>query len=377
MILSYILIAGNIPLEPAVTKAPRSRIAVGGEVGFCESLYHQFKLAYPLDSRSTWIIPLEALAVPETSFQLDSSTVHMTYQIASPTHGRWDQTLGMSLLQVCKQLYIEGVEIFYGKNTFSFPHDFRIPTAATFLRDRPATSLCLIKSLELSLMDTETLPDIDNSTRYSGRHVLQCDYGFFDEFCGLLSSPGMQLRRLSLSIETSQLYLPGDVYPVLHALGLDDIKWTIAQANRATDVVEWVYPLLNITSLDHLSVFWMNEPHTRVVGRTVALMSQHMLRDRPSLGTNQISTAQDKIEIMYRAATNLPSKERDYAIVVYDPVNEGVTFRACDWDDSRTLLETADGCYVNNYMRPERPYVQEYLDVFNSCITCYCELNAT
>jgi hypothetical protein len=375
MILSCLLISGNIPLEPAVTKAPRSRIVVGGEVGFCESLYHRFKLTYPLDSRSTWTIPLEAMAVPDTSFQLDSSTVYMTYQIASPVHGRWDRNLGMPLLQVCKQLYNEGVEIFYGKNTFSFPLDFCIPTAATFLRDRPAT-MRLIKSLELSLRDTETLLGIENSTSYSGRHVLQCDYGFFAELCGLLSSPRMQLRQLSLSIETSRFYLPSDVYPVLRALGLDEIKWTTAQANRATDVVEWVHPLLNITSLDHLSIFWLNETHARVVGRTVALMARHMLRGRPRLGTNQNPLAQDEIEIIYRAATTLPSKEEDYAIVVYNSVSESVTCRACDiWDDGRTLPETAGGCHIHNCMPLERPFVQEYLDVFNACMTCYCELH--
>lgn len=378
IILSYILVTGTIPLEPAVTKAPRSRIAVGGEVGFCEALYQQYKLTYPLDSRSTWTIPLQDLAIPEEDFQLDSITIFMTYQYASSIDRRRKRNLGTSLLQVCKQIYVEGSEIFYGKNNFSFAHDFRIPTAAAFFRDRSATSLRLIKALELSLMDVEeSTPGAGDLNSYTGRHVLQCDYGYYTELCNLLSSPGMQLRKLSLTVETSRDYSFGDVYPVSRALDLDGLKWSNAHGNRATDIVDWVHPLLNIKTLDHLSVFWINQTHARIVGRTAALMAQHMIRSQPGRRESQNAFVQESIEILYRTAIlGLVSSPEGCAVVTYDPANEHVAHRNCAtaiWDDGHKLIR-GDREYATSKF--ERLIVREYLDAFHGCLTCYYELNS-
>ncbi|KAF2439568.1 hypothetical protein P171DRAFT_490260 [Karstenula rhodostoma CBS 690.94] len=373
MIYSYVLVSGTIALEGAVTRAPRSRITVGGEVGFCEALYQKYKLTYPLTSRSTWTIPLEDLAIPEASFQLDSSAVHITYQIRPSMHGRRGDSTSTSLLQVCKQIYSEAVEIFYSKNNFSFTGEYRIPTAVIFLRDRPAVSLHLIRSLELPISYVEDHPPSGVAPgRYSGRHVLHRDYGFYAELCGLLSSPKMDLRKLSLTVETDW------VNPLLDADGpalrrQENFKWLYSKKNRTPEIVEWVHPLLKINTLEKLSVYWINGLHTRIIGQTIALMAQSMLKIRSSLETNQTRPGQERIELLYRTVhRNHPPS---CAVVVFDPSDQSVSGRSCAiYDDGERLIEV-EGDDYNFDPRLERPVVQEYLDTCPVCLTCYCEVN--
>ncbi|KAF1966514.1 hypothetical protein BU23DRAFT_603442 [Bimuria novae-zelandiae CBS 107.79] len=123
----------------------------------------------------------------------------MTYQLAVSRSRHAGKKVDLSILHVCKQVYQESAEIFYGKNTFSFTSSFCIPTAATFLRDRPE-SLRFIKSLELRLLETEEEPE--GPREYIRSHVLWGRDGLYPELCGLLSSSDMALRRLSLIIET-------------------------------------------------------------------------------------------------------------------------------------------------------------------------------
>lgn len=78
IVYSYILVSGTISIEAAITRVPRSRIAVGGEIGFCEALYQQYRLTSPLMYRATWTIPVEESGIPEEDSQLDSSVVHIT-----------------------------------------------------------------------------------------------------------------------------------------------------------------------------------------------------------------------------------------------------------------------------------------------------------
>ncbi|KAJ4299350.1 hypothetical protein N0V90_004595 [Kalmusia sp. IMI 367209] len=382
IIYEYVLFHGTIAIEASVTKAPRSRIVVGGEIGFCEALYQQYKLTYPLTCRSTWAVPLHDLAVPEPELQLDSSTVHMTYQIASSTHGNTSTRIDISLFHVCKQVYYEANDIFFRKNTFSFTADFRIPTAAVFLRDMSDLSLRLPTSLELHLMDSEIETSHVDQINYSGPRELQCSYGFYPELCARLSSANMNLRKISLSIESSNLPSTDLLFPISGAIAMDNMRWKASEGTDGTIVPEWIHPLLGIKTLDKLSVFWIFDGrHIRLIGRTLTLMRQHMLKRAHHRAKEVVKPERKELEFLYRVIDPLTMRQ-DGAVMAYEPTDESLSYRNCTiHDDGCRLIESGTGdstVLVNG--SAERPLVREYLaylaplsDNAGSCTTCYCE----
>ena len=372
-IYEYVLIHGAIALEAAVTRAPRSRIAVGGEVGFCEALYQKHKLSHPLSYRSTWKIPLKDLAVPEAEFQLDSSVVYLTYQLAVPEREHAPRTIDVSVLLVCKQIYFEAIEIFYGKNEFSFTSDFCIPTAATFLRDRPSISLRYIRSLLLHLEELEEPRILEYERGVTG--CLQFDYGFFSELCSILSSPEMGLRCLSLSIDTLACYFHNYAFPVSKFLDsenahLSDLKSRLD--DWAPDLPLWSHDLLSIRTLNQLSILWVSRgSHVRVIGKLAATMGQHMLQDQNRPAGNDTYRKQQSIEILSQARNR--SGERSSSMMVYQPNDGSYVHRECEiCSNGFKLIETTKAEPEAN---TTHPFIQKNLKQFGYCLCSYYELN--
>ncbi|KAF2623936.1 hypothetical protein BU25DRAFT_413825 [Macroventuria anomochaeta] len=286
-IYGYLLGAEVITIQCAVTKAPKSRVAVGGEIGFCEALYQKHKLTYPLAHRSTWAVPVNNLAVPADDFQLDSSTVHMTYQIDLSLRKTSPLALELQLLGVCQQLHAEVVEVFYSKKTFSFTSAFAIPAATAFLGDRSTDALGSVRSLELRLEEALGFPllegDYPKTNEWS---VIRDTYGYYPRLCELLASRWVSLRKLSLIIESRAMYYRGtqpQTLPTMKQLfegGYEESHTSWSNLEQST-LASWIHPLFKVTGLRALSVFWfMTSPTIQRELDTVLLMAQRMLGGR-------------------------------------------------------------------------------------------------
>lgn len=203
LIYEYLLVFGLVPISCAVTKAPKSLVAVGGEVGFCESLYQTYRLTYPLEHRSTWSVAVETLAIPADNFQLESSTVYMTYQLDSSRLKDSYQHLELQLLQVCRQLHAEVSDAFYSKNTFSFMSSFAVPGAAMFLEDRSANASRCIRSLEIHMKEVQLGMVQEGAFPENDRRSQGYDAdGHYTRLCALLASDFVKIRGVSSMIFT-------------------------------------------------------------------------------------------------------------------------------------------------------------------------------
>ena len=375
LIYEFALVRGTISIHCAVTKAPKSRLAVGGEVGFCEALYQDYRLLHPLTYRGTWSVPLDGFAVPETDFQLDSNKVHMTYQLdSSMSRG---ERVHLHILQACRQIYSEAIEILYGKNIFSFSEDFCIPTAVAFLRDRPAANLSLITSLQLHLIeDLNTMgapaahyPVIRESTETL---VLQCSYQHFPDLCALLSSPEMRVQRLFLSVETFAQRFGTTPNTVSRALSWEDQN----TSGRRPWTASWIEPLLEIKGLDFISIHWdFDRPYVQRMADTVALMCRYMLKTRQGCGKSTVPMDEDGFEIIFRSA---PTNGRETgSVITCEPGGDIFSWRDCIIrDDGTGLREVAqDNVQRKSSLSVERPKIRKAEGAYHSVTTCYCELS--
>lgn len=281
-IYDHLLGPNSIAIECAVTKAPRSLVAVGGEIGFCEALYQKYKLTYPLAHRSTWEVPIKNLDIPADDFQLDSSAVSMTYQVCPSLRKSNDVALELQLFEVCQQIHAEVSSVFYVKRTLSFPCSFAIPTAAAFLADRSIIALSYISSLQLSLFEVRGSELRDGD--YSGsqeRARLRDACGYYHKLCSLLASRWINLRTLCLSIESYDAHFLGDSLQTLELLNSKDsdpVKTSWSQL-RQVSIASWVDPLLNVRGLETLEIDWqMSAPGLQEVLDTVGTMRRRMIK---------------------------------------------------------------------------------------------------
>lgn len=357
-IYGYVLVYDKVSLEAGVTKAPRSRIAVGGEIGFSYSLYQMHELRYPLCYRSTWEIPLSDLEIPEPEFELDSTKVCMTYQLVPPQNRKARNKINLSLFLACKQVYFEASEVFYGKNTFSFTSDYRILTATAFFRDRPVAVLRYFRSLELHLIEVEERPP-GLEAKHVGVHVLQFDYGSFSELCNLLSSPTMNLRHLCLSFETRW------AEDLINMFSLSDLfehdRSQVSTAEECVAAASWVKPLLNIKTLDHLSVFWINARHFRMVGKIAEMMGRHMFEARQLPTEDGVTPMERAVEILHQF--NRGENEPVHgAVALYDPMNHKTKHWLCGiYDSGQKLNRAAPGAQKDLRLNISHPIMFEYL----------------
>lgn len=285
LIYEFVVIQDVIPLECAITKisCPRLRRA---KLITHEDLKPLYLLRSRRVHRRIWSLPPFDVGIVSGSPD-PTDAVYMTYQLASNDENVLhagdvsNNSLGIRLLQTCKQIYDEASKIFYGRNVFSFTGDFRIPTTLAFLCDRPARSLLLIESLELALMeDTNmagtTLAHYPQQRRSTDSLVLRYAYNHYTELCTLLSTPRIQLRRLYLTMETTALgrRMP----PVCTFAGCSSYESSRTSSPRPW-IPSWLEPLLNITGLDSAEIIWISDsPQLHRIADTVTHMRQHMLR---------------------------------------------------------------------------------------------------
>lgn len=286
-IYDYLLGPNDIAIECAVTKAPRSLVAVGGEIGFCEALYQKYKLMYPLALRSTWEVPVKNLDTPADDFQLDSSTVSMTYQVCSSLRKSNEVALELQLFGVCHQIHAEVTSIFYTNRRLSFPCNYAIPTAAAFLADRSTNALRYISSLQINLSEVRGAEFLEGDYPRSQEHArLRNACGFYPKLCSLLASRWINLRTLCLSIESYDVNVLSDALPTLEHFNLNgfalvDTPWDDL---RQHSIASWVDPLLKIQGLETLEISWqMSAPGLQEVLDAVVMMRQHMVKGREQL----------------------------------------------------------------------------------------------
>jgi len=326
IIYEYALVRDVIEIESAVTKAPKSRLAVGSEIGFCDALYSRFPLTYPLCNRSNWQISLDLLAIPESHFQLDSSKVHMTYQYSRRHRIRCDQKPALELFLVCNQVYNEAKEVFYAKNVFYFNSGFQIPAVAAFLRDRPLSSLALIRSISLQLW--EVVFDVD-------KRVLQHAYSAFEEVCQMMASPQMKVRRLFLSIKTT---LPTPRHE--------------SRSLEPDELAFWTRPLLWVKDLEYISVLWRPNDApaiNNIIGETVVQMREHMIKKR----SRHIATASNSMKRLDFVWRNGASEVDTFAYYPGDSKTDDIKIKCTGrWTEARKWFRAFE----------EQPVIQQTMD---------------
>ncbi|KAF3035972.1 hypothetical protein E8E12_007740 [Didymella heteroderae] len=281
-IYEYLLGPDSIAIECAVTNVPRSLVAVGGEIGFCEALYQKYKLTYPLAHRSTWEVPVKNLNVLADEFQLDSTTVTMTYQIGPSLRESTGAALELQLLEVCQQIHAEATTIFYTTRQFCFNFKYAIPTAAAFLADRSTDALSSINFLQLSLFEARGGAIREGDYPIDDVSLLRDTYGYFPKLCGFYAT-----------------YFPGDEPDELPSLehfntngfGGATTIWSDPPQHK---VPSWVDPLLKITGLETLKVsLRMTAPGLQNELEAVLMMRRCMVK-----GCEQLTNA-DELEFRH------------------------------------------------------------------------------
>lgn len=256
-----------------------------GTASHSPEFYRRLTKSHPLTRSRThrrmWLIPRFDLGL--TSYTCDPedppSHVQMTYQLTDQCDGQPQDRINICLLQTCQQVYHEARKVFYGKNRFRFPTAECIPTAFAFLCDRPAESLKLISTIDVTLSEGHNLrgtgeahyPAIPRST---DSLVLRYAYNHFTDLCTLLSTSRMHLRKLYLTIDSlHQLYNPVLPSPA------DCRIWEAAKMSRPRPwVAPWVDPLLKLDNLECLDIHWIfDRPEMCRMADTMSLMRQQML----------------------------------------------------------------------------------------------------
>ncbi|KAF2685628.1 hypothetical protein K458DRAFT_416853 [Lentithecium fluviatile CBS 122367] len=330
-VLENLLVLDTIPLECAITSIPRFKHQVDPtgehfEVFQEQELEKEYPLRVPCTRRTTWIVPLKDVVptdywgnlysedwelIPETVAH--EMRVGMTYQRAprraSPEFG---------VMRVCKQLFHEGSEIFWGKNIFSFTDDFRIPTAVHFLRDRPPATLSQITSIEIALtedgfVDVSTGPLLSQYPPQESN--LEFGYELYPQLCALAASPAMRLRHLILGVETlierrgQPGGQPGGQLVSITKCLRDE------EAGHLT-IPTWLDPLLSISGLESVSVRWFSSiPIFQRTGRCLDQIRCQMLQDRPLEGKIGTATERRNIGFYARAIQQTDENRDDYEFV--------------------------------------------------------------
>lgn len=293
LIFEYVLVKVAIPIECAITKASSTRTRGIDGWDLPKDIKEVFPLMVPWAHRRVWSVPAFDIAMGYSDNDRHSpSAVQMTYQIQREIGGKKAEGAHISLFQVCRQTYAEANEIFYGKNTFSFTSDFRIPTAFAFLCDRPPHSLRHIKSLELSLLESSNMRGTTEAPypiirRSTDSLVLQFTYHYFTELCTLLSTPRLSLERLYLTVETMASAGDGGVIDLRDGLAREEQKMN----SPRPWVPIWIDPLLKIEGLEILEMRWVsNRPQIQRMVDTMDLMQRGMLTGTPKKHTSHVLT---------------------------------------------------------------------------------------
>jgi hypothetical protein len=368
LVIEHILVQDTIPIECAIAKPSSARVP-----SIFDELGDTYPLRAPRAHRRLWSMPAFDMNLDYTDSNRNKPTsVYMTYQIANQNGSSSGHRLNLNLLQVSKQIYAEASKIFYRNNIFSFTGDYRIPTAFTFLCDRPATSLRLIESLELALMEDNNMRGTPHAhypiiRRSTDSLVLQYAYHYYTELCTLISTPRMRLRRLFLTVET--LSLRG----ARHGMSLQD-SVTFENDNPVDpqlDAPLWLDPLLKIDGLDSVEMCWIvRQPRMKRMAYMAGIIGQHML-------TNTQSESDE------RAACNHPSS----ALLLHvthkvegidpSPTNDSWPWEefTVDGDILRHMIKGDDNTIGSMQSSRIRPHLDYTLESYPDVYVCFCTLS--
>ena len=134
--------------------------------------------------------------------------VSMTQAHFDPKRAKSKQSRGIALLQTCRQIYNESVDLLYSTNTFVV-HDFA--TMTTFAKSIPVHHFNTIRSLRICYSPTTSIPYKHPRT---AQYDLPTGEGW-DEFWEMIASM-KSLRDLDVHLERYYELLPQD--PELRAL---------------------------------------------------------------------------------------------------------------------------------------------------------------
>jgi hypothetical protein len=331
----------------------------------------ELREVYPLRAsrlqRRVWTIP---------SFDVDfryidndrdvPNAVYLTYQLAA---NKLDDDIGIDLLKVCRQTYLEASKVFYGSNVFSFTSDYRIPCAFAFLCDRPAESLLQIKALELALMEDCNMrgttqahyPIIRRSTDCL---VLQYAYQYFTELCTLLSTPRIRLRELYLTIETmgrSRSTPPTTTQDFLSCENRD------AAMPRPWPIL-WLDPLLKVKSFQSIQICWISgQPRIQRMADAVEMMRRHMLLNarRSSISGRDNESEDGSVPVRFR-------------MMCYDdrPCWSAWTQNALINDALQDESDLEWGDYMAVESRWNRRHIRPTVEAYERAYVCCCQLKS-
>ncbi|KAH7095575.1 hypothetical protein FB567DRAFT_512898 [Paraphoma chrysanthemicola] len=371
IIYAYVFDREVISIESAVTKVVYSHTSSRPRTYLTNdrapSYANELRKEYPLRAAT---LHRRIGSVPAFDVGFDSygtpNTVYMTYQLAKDVQ---EDGVSVALLQVCKQANIEASSVFYGRSTFSFTSDFRIPCAFAFLCDRPASSLLQIRSLELALMEYCNMAGTSQAhfpviRRSTDCLVLQYAYQYFTELCTLLSTPRVHLRELYLTVETTGRRI-SDSPTTLEEI-LDYEKRTTHMCSHG--VPSWLDPLLNIKDIEFIRVCWIsNQPRAQRMTEAVTLMREHMIfKSTPDKTSSQHTEYEDRI---------LPLRFR---MVRYDDRpswSDWMHVILKDEDFAEEGEQACESCMTNKqHWVPN--HIRKALEEYSRAYICCCQLNS-
>jgi hypothetical protein len=356
LIYSHMLVRDFIPISCAMTKTSSSDAF--------DDLSTSYPLFNPRLHRRFW-------PIPAFDMDLDSSnnnarhrdrSVYMTYQLDKTS---LNTGLNLGVLQTSHQVYNEASKVFYGCNVFSFTADFRIPTAFAFLCDRPGKSLRLIKDLELALMEDNNIRGTPNAhypavRRSTDSLVLQYAYHWFTELCTLLSTPRIQLRKLSLIVETACY------------VGAATLQDSFERERRTWrgEAPLWLEPLLKIGGLEGIELTWVSrQPRVLRMRSMVGIMRRHMLAR--TQGDGEMYPRNDMEA--FRFAVLHKTEEEESALM-----DRGRTWdeAVLDRDEVRYIEDDSDDNMkkVTPSYRTRR-HVECAMEFYMDVCACFCVIN--
>jgi hypothetical protein len=363
LIYEHVLVRDAIPIECAITKPSSGQVSEA-----FDDLSSVYPLRAPRNHRRIWPMPASDLGTAYSNID-KPATVYMTYQITQQMEMNSKNGINLHLLQVCKQIHAEARGVFYSRNVFSFTGDYRIPTAFTFLCDRPAVSLLLIRSLEIALMEDNNMWGTPHARfpmepMSASSVVLQFAYHYFTELCTLLSTPRIQLRRLYLTVEIMIRPEEGFSREMLSS----EAK---SMTGRLDFLPAWFDPLLSIQKLQEIELCWISRrPWLQNMAYAASAMQHRMLAGRQNDGEVKMvghgdCPAPSRFCMLHKSESDSLS-DSDASWVCEDLVVDvdGLRHAQEDKSDEEKGLE----CFVT------RPHLVETLEPYTDVYACYWKL---
>jgi hypothetical protein len=375
LIYEHVLVRDVIPIECAITTVPANMIHGQKSRTVSDELINTYPLKTPRIRRRIWSVPTFDFFLSSHLNRGLPENISMTYQIANISGVTTDSGTWLQLLQACKQIYEEASKVFYGSNVFSFTADFRIPTAFSFLCDRPAASLLLIRVLELGLMEANNLRGTTDAhypfqRRSTDSLVLQFAYHHFTELCTLLSTSRMRLRKLYLTVESNIDRSHGPPLELAVCLSLEEAKLHGQQKRTAP----WLEPLLKIEGLDTVELYWISDvPYLRRMANTVKLMRRDMLgQTRDDEDGTTTGQKDDSSTFNFHVLCHY---DEQTSHEVSKSMKHLTKWRACVLDDRGVHFDVDSPEQREDGLSAAPAHLKEILEGYELAYVCHCDLS--